>query len=152
MWSWPVHTHWWDGFIFTSVGKYFSRSRQVQNFRTIKCVTNVQIYLTMTVAKTFYLYNILISNSLFINILSPTVCLWKNITKRYRTSVLWKTNNIDQARHVIETGPVSRGKISPLKNRRGGDFLTDGDRETFAPRRFIHDRRLWENCPLLFDR
>jgi len=39
---------------------------------------------------------------------------------------------------------VSHGKIAPQKSP-GGDFLTDGDRETFA--RFIHDHRLWENRP-----
>jgi len=39
---------------------------------------------------------------------------------------------------------------SPPKKLLGGDFLTDGDRETLSPRRFIHDHRLWEN--LLFDR
>jgi len=33
-------------------------------------------------------------------------------------------------------------KNRPPKKSPGGDFLTDGDRETFAPRRFIHDRRL----------
>jgi len=33
-------------------------------------------------------------------------------------------------------------KIRPPKKSPGGDFLTGGDRETFAPRRFIHDRRL----------
>jgi len=44
--------------------------------------------------------------------------------------------------------PVSHGKIAPLKNRRGGgDFLSDGDRETFALRQFIQLRRLWENRP-----
>jgi len=38
--------------------------------------------------------------------------------------------------------PVSHGKIAPQRNRRGGDLLTDGDRETFAHWLFIHDRRL----------
>jgi len=38
--------------------------------------------------------------------------------------------------------PVSCEKFAPPPKLPGGDFLTDGDRETFAPRRFIHDRRL----------
>jgi len=37
--------------------------------------------------------------------------------------------------------PVSHGKIAPQEST-GGDFLTDGDRETFALRRFIHYHRL----------
>jgi len=33
-------------------------------------------------------------------------------------------------------------EIRLLKKSPGGDFLTDGDHETFAPRQFIHDGRL----------
>jgi len=33
-------------------------------------------------------------------------------------------------------------KNRPPKTSPGGNFLTDGDRETFDPRRFIHDPRL----------
>jgi len=33
-------------------------------------------------------------------------------------------------------------KNRPPKKSQRGDFVTDGDRETFAPRRIIHDRRL----------
>jgi len=32
--------------------------------------------------------------------------------------------------------------LPPPQKSPGSDFLTDGDRETFAPRQFIHDRRL----------
>jgi len=40
-------------------------------------------------------------------------------------------------------------KNHPPKNRPspGGDILTDGDRETFTPRQFIHDA-ICKNSPL----
>jgi len=52
------------------------------------------------------------------------------------------------SKHILNTAS-SRRRVenSPPKKSLGGDFLKDGDRETFAPRQFIHDRRLSENRP-----
>jgi len=43
---------------------------------------------------------------------------------------------------IFQRGAGVSWKICPPKKSPGGDFLTDGDRETFAPRRFIRDHRL----------
>jgi len=47
----------------------------------------------------------------------------------------------DHQRCSKHIGPVLHGKIAQ-KISPGGNFLIDGDRETFAPGQFIHDRRL----------
>jgi len=82
---------------------------------------------------------------------------------RYSGPLVSAVNPLSEWKYFM---PVSHGKIARQNNRQGTifsqtvivkhsplcDLFTITVCKKIAPRRFIHDRRLWENCPLLFDR
>jgi len=50
----------------------------------------------------------------------------------------------------IKLHPVSHEIFAPVRKSpiaKGGDYFMHAEHEQFAPRRFIHDRRLRENRP-----
>jgi len=52
--------------------------------------------------------------------------------------------------YYSETEPVSSEIFAPVRKSplaKGGDYFMHAEHEQFAPRRFIHDRRLSENRP-----